>query len=98
MITANQLYKQSNSSLTFKQWLKENQERGLLDNHEAMYNMIDGEEEQEMDEEVVTDVPSKSVSKAPTTQKSVGKMSVVNIVGIIGVIVLIYGITKSSAE
>ena len=41
MISANQLYKQSKSNLTFKEWLKNNQRDGMLENHEKMYNMID---------------------------------------------------------
>ena len=40
-ISANQMYKQSKSSLPFKDWLKNTQQRGILDNHEKMYNLIE---------------------------------------------------------
>jgi len=40
-VSANQMYKQSKSSLTFKEWLKDTQNKGILENHEKMYNMID---------------------------------------------------------
>jgi hypothetical protein len=91
MISANQLYKQSKSSLTFKEWLLQNQDKGLLDNHEKMYNLIDGDNEEIVDEEVVVETITK-----PTTKKSVSKLSMVNLVGIIGIGILIYGLTKSN--
>jgi hypothetical protein len=91
MISANQLYKQSKSSLTFKEWLLENQGKGLLDNHEKMYNLIDGADEEIVDEEEVVETITK-----PTTKKSVSKLSMVNLVGIIGIGILIYGLTKSN--
>lgn len=93
-LTANQLYKQSKSNLTFKEWLKTNQQKGILDDHEKMYNMIDGEQEiaEEEEEAVVTTKPKT------TTQKSVTKLSAINLVGLIGIGILIYGLTKTSAE
>lgn len=91
MISANQLYKQSKSSLTFKEWLLQNQDKGLLDNHEKMYNLIDGDNEEIVDEEVVVETITK-----PTTKTSVSKLSMVNLVGIIGIGFLIYGLTKSN--
>jgi hypothetical protein len=91
MISANQLYKQSKSSLTFKEWLLQNQDKGLLDNHEKMYNLIDGADEEIVDEEEVVETITK-----PTTKKSVSKLSMVNLVGIIGIGILIYGLTKSN--
>jgi hypothetical protein len=84
MISANQLYKQSKSNLTFKEWLKDNQRNGILENHEKMYNMID-----EAERETTT----------MTTQQGTKKLGTINIIGIIGVVVLIYGLTKvTSAE
>lgn len=91
MITANQLYKMSNTSLSFKEWLKENQQKGLLDNHEKMYNMIDGTEDYEEQEEEVA-----VVTKPTTTKRSATKLSMVNLVGLIGVGFLLYGLSKSS--
>ena len=93
MLTANQLYKQSNSSLSFKEWLKENQQKGLLDDHEKMFNLIEGEVDEDEEEK-----PSVSVPQKATTQKAVTKLSMVNIVGLIGIAVLIYGLSKTSAE
>lgn len=87
-LTANQLYKQSNSSLTFKEWLKNNQQKGLLDNHEKMYNMIDGEEDEEEQ--------STTTTTKPTTQRAVTKMNMLNIVALVGIGFLIYGLSKSS--
>ena len=92
MISANQLYKQSKSSLTFKEWLLQNQDKGLLDNHDKMYNLIDGANEEIVDEEVVV---VETITK-PTTKTSVSKLSMVNLVGIIGIGFLIYGLTKSN--
>jgi glutathionylspermidine synthase len=84
MISANQLYKQSKSNLTFKEWLRDNQRNGILENHEKMYNMID-----EAERETTT----------MTTQQGTKKLGTINIIGIIGVVVLIYGLTKvTSAE
>jgi hypothetical protein len=84
MISANQMYKQSKSNLTFKEWLKDNQRNGILENHEKMYNMID-----EAERETTT----------MTTQQGTKKLGTINIIGIIGVVVLIYGLSKvTSAE
>jgi len=84
MISANQLYKQSKSNLTFKEWLKDNQRNGILENHEKMYNMIDEAERE---------------NTTMTTQQGTKKLGTINIIGIIGVVVLIYGLTKvTSAE
>jgi hypothetical protein len=93
MLTANQLYKQSNSSLSFKEWLKENQQKGLLDDHEKMFNLIEGEVDEDEEDKTPVSVPKKA-----TTQKAVTKLSMVNIVGLIGIAVLIYGLSKTSAE
>ena len=84
MISANQMYKQSKSNLTFKEWLKDNQRNGILENHEKMYNMID-----EAERETTT----------MTIQQGTKKLGTINIIGIIGVVVLIYGLSKvTSAE
>ena len=93
MISANQLYKMSKSSLTFKEWLKDNQNKGLLDNHDLMYNLIDGQEDEKNSQETIysTTNPSK-----PTTQKSFTQLTFVNIVALIGIGILIYGLSKSS--
>ena len=77
------MYKQSKSNLTFKEWLKDSQKKGLLENHEKMYNLID---EAERDTTL-------------TTQQGTKKLGTINLIGIIGVVVLIYGLSKvTSAE
>jgi Cft2 family RNA processing exonuclease len=83
-VSANQMYKQSKSSLTFKEWLKDTQNKGILENHEKMYNMIDEAEKE---------------STSMTTQQGTKKLGTINLIGIIGIVVLIYGLSKvTSAE
>ena len=77
------MYKQSKSNLTFKEWLKDNQSKGILENHEKMYNMIDEAEKE----------------STMTTQQGTKKLGTINLIGIIGIVVLIYGLSKvTSAE
>jgi hypothetical protein len=101
MITANQLYKQSNSSIPFKEWLKETQKQGMLDNHEKMYNLIEGE----VDEEVVDGESDESQADAPknktaTTNKAntTNSNQMRNIIALVGVCFLIYGLTQAKAN
>jgi hypothetical protein len=94
MISANQLYKESKSQKSFKEWLKETQNKGILQDHEKMYNLIEGDSE---DEDEDDDIPTlKPVKK--TTQTAKTKLGMVNIIGFVGLAVLIYGLTRSSAE
>jgi peptidyl-tRNA hydrolase len=88
MISANQLYKQSKTNLPFKEWLKETQEKGILQNHEKMYNLIESESEAEIN----------NTGKKTTSQEAKTKLGMVNILGFVGLAVLIYGLTRSSAE
>lgn len=94
MISANQLYKQSKSQKSFKEWLKETQSRGILQNHEKMYNLIESEGDSDEEED---DVPASKPLKK-TTQTAKTKLGMVNIIGFVGLAVLIYGLTRSSAE
>jgi hypothetical protein len=89
MISANQLYKQSKSNLAFKDWLKETQQKGILQNHEKMYNLIESESE--------TASISEPIKKT-TTQDAKTKLGMVNILGFVGLGLLIYGLTRTSAE
>ena len=101
MITANQLYKQSNSSIPFKEWLKETQQQGMLDNHEKMYNLIEGQEgDTEMEEsEATSDAPvTKTATNKATTTKSTNSNQMRNIIALVGVCFLIYGLTKTNAN
>lgn len=84
MISANQLYKESKSELPFKEWLKETQKKGILKNHEAMYNMI---------EEGSSETKTKS-----TTQSAKTKLGMTNLIGFVGLAILIYGLSRTSAE
>lgn len=84
--SANQLYKSSDSNLSFKQWLKVNQESGNLQNHEQMFN-ADGE--------------NNSEKKEQKNPKSIFKMNKNNLIGLIGVGLLVYGfsiVNKVSSE
>ncbi|WP_438964732.1 hypothetical protein [Winogradskyella sp.] len=91
-MTANQLYKESGSSLPFKEWLKQNQNKGLLDNHEKMFNLmgVDGDTE----EEVIEQVQPKPI----TTKKAKTNMGMLKIVGIIGLGILLYGLANAKSE
>ena len=90
MISANKLYKQSNSQLSFKDWLKETQQKGILQDHEKMYNLIESEGEED------EDIPTPA--KKSTTQTAKTKLGMVNLLGFVGLAVLIYGLTRTSAE
>lgn len=85
MISANQLYKQSKSELPFKEWLKETQQKGILQNHEAMYNLI---------EEGSTD----SSTQNNTAQTAKTKLGMTNLLGFVGLALLVYGLSRTSAE
>lgn len=94
MISANKLYKESRSQLSFKDWLKETQQKGILQDHEKMYNLIESEGEDEDEDES----PSIKPVKKSTTQTAKTKLGMVNLVGFVGLAVLIYGLTRTSAE
>lgn len=96
MISANKLYKESRSQMSFKDWLKETQQKGILQDHEKMYNLIEseGEDEDEYDDEI----PSIKPVKKSTTQTAKTKLGMVNLVGFVGLAVLIYGLSRTSAE
>jgi len=94
MISANKLYKESRSQLSFKDWLKETQQKGILQDHEKMYNLIESEGEDEDEDES----PSIKPIKKSTTQTAKTKLGMVNLLGFVGLAVLIYGLTRTSAE
>jgi len=98
MISANKLYRESKSPLSFKDWLKETQQKGILQDHEKMYNLIEseGDDDEEYDDEESQVIPAKS--KNNTTQTAKTKLGMVNLVGFIGLAVLIYGLSRTSAE
>ena len=102
MITANQLYKQSNSSIPFKEWLKETQQQGMLDNHDKMSNLIEGQEgDTEMEEsEATSDAPvtKMATTNKTTTTKSTNPNQMRNLIALVGVCFLIYGLTKANAN
>lgn len=85
MISANQLYKQSKSDLPFKEWLKETQKKGILQNHEKMFNLIE------------EGASSNGTAKA-TTQTAKTKLGMTNLLGFVGLAILIYGLSRTSAE
>ena len=61
-----------------------------------MYNLIEseGEDEDEYDDEI----PSIKPVKKSTTQTAKTKLGMVNLLGFVGLAVLVYGLTRSSAE
>lgn len=89
-MTANQLYKESGSNLSFKEWLKETQNKGILDNHEEMFNLlgVDGSEEKE----------NNTSTKTLTRQQTKSSMGVLNMVGLIGLGVLLYGLATTKSQ
>ena len=100
MISANKLYRESKSELSFKQWLKNTQNKGILEDHEKMYNMIESDDSDysyENDEQDSTDLKQYS-KKSSTSQDSKSKLGMVNILGIIGIGLLIYGLSRTKAE
>jgi hypothetical protein len=96
MISANKLYKESKSKLSFKDWLKETQQKGILQDHEKMYNLIESEGDDEDDDE--DEIPTTKPVKKSTTQTAKTKLGMVNLLGFVGLAVLIYGLTRTSAE
>jgi len=95
MISANKLYKESRSQLSFKDWLKETQQKGILQDHEKMYNLIESEGDDEGDD---YDYPTPVKSKKSTTQTAKTKLGMTNLVGFIGLAVLIYGLSRTRSE
>tara|TARA_R110000851_G_scaffold8011_2_gene30815 strand:+ start:10458 stop:10718 length:261 start_codon:yes stop_codon:yes gene_type:complete len=82
-MTANQKYKESKSELPFKEWLKQEQDSGILADHQTMFNAT-GDEIEELEAEVM-----------PTPiKKSKSSMVGVNMMGLIGVSLLVYGISQ----
>ena len=88
-MTANQKYKESETELSFKDWLKEEQEKGKLADHETMFN-ADGEEDIIVEEEVV-EVPL-------TTKKAKTSMGKWNMLGVVSLGVLLYGLSRVGRE
>ena len=98
MLSANQLYKKSKTDLTFKQWLKDTQSQGVLDNHqEPMFN-ANGDEEIQDNSQETSASDSGVVTLKLTTKKAKSTMGSTNIIGLLGLGLLIFGITRTKAE
>ena len=82
--SANQLYKESKSELPFKKWLQEEQGNGVLADHEKMFN-ANGDEQ----------VKKK---KPTTTKKAQSNLMRNNIIGIVAIGLIIYGLNKYSSQ
>ena len=89
-MTANQKYKESGTELSFKDWLKEQQEDGSLSDHETMLN-ADGEEDVIVEEEVVE-------PPITTTKKVKTSMGGWNMLGVVSLGVLLYGLSRAGKE
>tara|TARA_R110000851_G_scaffold269144_3_gene421804 strand:- start:19 stop:333 length:315 start_codon:yes stop_codon:yes gene_type:complete len=99
--SANQLFKESNSELPFKDWLKTQQKDGALENHDKMFN-ANGEENIEDSNELETnDVQEAEVvvkkTKSTTSIKAKNK-GILNLIGLISLGVFIYGLHKATQQ
>jgi hypothetical protein len=77
-ISANRKYKESGSDVSFKDWLKDEQEKGELADHETMFN-ADG----------LDDTP-------PTIKKAKKNMFAINMIGVVALGCLVYGLSQTS--
>ena len=77
-LTANQRYKESGSDMSFKEWLKTEQDKGVLADHEKMFN-ADGLDEPK-----------------PTIKKAKNSMLGLNMLGIVALGSLVYGLRQVS--
>jgi hypothetical protein len=98
MISANQLYKESKSNLPFKEWLKETQKKGILQNHEKMFNLIESDNDSSDNDSGSESESSIKKSTKTTTQDAKTKLGMVNLLGFVGLALVIYGLTRKSAE
>ena len=98
MISANQLYKESKSNLPFKEWLKETQKKGILQNHEKMFNLIESDDSSDNSSSGSESELSIKQSRKTTTQDAKTKLGMVNLLGFVGLALVIYGLTRTSAE
>jgi len=100
MISANQLYKESKSNLPFKEWLKETQKKGILQNHEKMFNLIESDNDSSDNGSGSGSESELSIKKSTktTTQDAKTKLGMVNLLGFVGLALVIYGLTRKSAE
>jgi len=77
-LSANRKYKESGSNVSFKEWLKEEQQKGELADHETMFN-ADGLDE-----------------KPPTIKKAKKNMFAINMIGVVALGCLVYGLSQTS--
>lgn len=98
--SANQLYKESKSKTPFKDWLKTQQEDGILDNHEKMFN-ANGDENLEDSSNETNEVQEAEVvvkkTKSTTSIKAKNK-GILNLIGLISLGVFVYGLHKASQQ
>ena len=79
--SANQQYKESKSELSFKKWLQGEQNKGNLKDHETMFS-ADGETE--------------TKPKKKTTKRAKVDLGKWNMLAVLSVVSLIYGVMKVS--
>ena len=100
MKSANQLYKESKSQMPFKDWLKTQQEDGILENHEKMFN-ANGDENLEDSSNETNEVQEAEVvvkkTKSTTSIKAKNK-GILNLIGLISLGVFVYGLHKASQQ
>ncbi len=76
-LSANQKYKESGSKLSFKEWLKGEQNKGQLADHEKMFN-------------------ANGLNDKPTIKKAKKNMFAVNMIGVVALGCLVYGLSQVS--
>jgi len=96
--SANQLYKDSKSELPFKEWLKDEQKKGTLANHEKMFNAngdtaSTNEKEDEKEAIVVKKTPTTTSTSIRTNNNRMLKF-----VGLISIGLIAYGIYKQNSS
>ncbi len=98
--SANQLYKESKSKTPFKDWLKTQQNDGVLDNHEKMFNANGEENLEDSTESEPKEVEAEVVvkkTKSTTSIKAKNK-GILNLIGLVSLGVFVYGLHKASQQ
>jgi len=73
MVSANQYYKNSNSNLPFKEWLKREQLKGKLEIHDNKFLNADGDDIEATQSEQTDVVTENSISCRPLMRAARGR-------------------------
>jgi hypothetical protein len=99
--SANQLYKESKSEMPFKDWLKSEQSKGVLADHDKMFNAngdIDETNETKVDD--IEKIEEAIVVKKTPTSTSIkaNNNRMLKFVGIISLGLIVYGLYKQNSQ